>query len=77
MTETEFKEALAEFTTKTADELLMSDDLSELGVDSIAVYEFVMKIEDVVGRQDIEVTDTVSNLQDLYDRVLEAAEQHA
>ncbi|MFD0556976.1 phosphopantetheine binding protein [Stackebrandtia endophytica] len=77
MTEAEFKEALAEFTTKTADELLMSDDLSELGVDSIAVYEFVMKIEDVVGRQDIEVTDTVSNLQDLYDRVLEAAEQHA
>lgn len=77
MTEEEFKEALAEFTSKSADELLMGDDLAELGVDSIAVYEFIMKIEDVVGQQDLEVTDSVTSVQDLYDRVLEAAEQRA
>lgn len=77
MTETEFKKALAEFSDKSADELSMGDDLAEIGVDSIAVYEFVMTIEDVVGRQDLDVTDAVTTVQDLYDRVLEAAEQHA
>ncbi|WP_100448682.1 acyl carrier protein [Glycomyces xiaoerkulensis] len=78
MTESEFKNALAEFTTKTAGELAMTDDLEEIGVDSIGVFEFMMKIEDTVGKQGVEVTDSLVSVQDLYDRVQEAAErQHA
>jgi acyl carrier protein len=75
MTETEFKNALAEFAAKTAGELAMTDDLADIGVDSIAVFEFMMTIEDVVGPQGLEVTDGLSTLQDLYDCVLESAER--
>ncbi|WP_030160857.1 acyl carrier protein [Glycomyces sp. NRRL B-16210] len=73
MTETEFKKALAEFTDKTAEELAMGDDLAEVGVDSIAVYEFMMTIEDVIG-EGVEVDDSVASVQDLFERVQDAAE---
>ncbi|WP_164545015.1 acyl carrier protein [Antribacter gilvus] len=77
MTEPEFKSALAEFTSKPADELEMTDDLSEIGVDSISIFEFMIKVEDVVGRQGVDMGDSVSTVQDLYDTVLEAAKQQA
>lgn len=73
MNETEFLEALAEFTTKSADQLEFSDGLREIGVDSIGVFEFVMKIEDVVA--DVQVPEAAETVQDLYDSVLDAAEQ--
>ncbi|THV24615.1 acyl carrier protein [Glycomyces paridis] len=75
MTETEFKQALAEFATKTADELAMTDDLAEVGVDSIAVYEFLMTVEDRTGAKSAEVDDKVASVQDLFDAVLEASER--
>lgn len=74
MTETEFKQALAEFTDKTPETLAMTDDLAEIGVDSIAVYEFMMTIEDVVG-EGVEVDDAVASVQDLFERVQDAAER--
>lgn len=76
MTETEFKKALAEFTDKTAEELAMGDDLAEVGVDSIAVYEFMMTIEDVIG-EGVEVDDSVASVQDLFERVQDAAEHQS
>jgi acyl carrier protein len=75
MTESDFKQALAEFSSMTADELAMSDDLEEVGVDSIAVYEFMMAIEDKIGPQHPDLTDNVKSVQALYDCVLEAAER--
>lgn len=76
MNETQFKDALAEFTAKTADQLEMTDDLVALGVDSIGVFEFMMKVEDQTGIA-FDVDDTVASVQDLYDCVLEAAGQPA
>lgn len=76
MNETQFKDALAEFTAKTADQLEMTDDLVALGVDSIGVFEFMMKVEDQTGIT-FDVDDTVASVQDLYDCVLEAAGQPA
>ncbi|HEU5129947.1 MAG TPA: acyl carrier protein [Glycomyces sp.] len=74
MNETQFKTALAEFTTKSADELAMTDDLAALGVDSVGVFEFVMKVEDATGRQGIEIDESIASVHDLYECVLEAAE---
>lgn len=74
MTEQEFKDAIAEFTAKTADTIEMSDGLEDIGIDSIGIFEFLMKIEDVVGSDDIEITEDAETVQDLYDAVLEAAD---
>ena len=74
MTEQDFRNALTEFTSKTAEELSMDDDLAALGVDSIGIFEFQIKAQDVAG-QDIELNDDVRTVQDLYDCVLAAVEQ--
>ncbi len=74
MTEKEFMEALAEFTSKTAVDLRMADDLAAVGVDSIGMFEFQMKVEDAVG-PDVEIHEDVKSVQDLYDCVLTAVEQ--
>ncbi|WP_025273142.1 acyl carrier protein [Haloglycomyces albus] len=75
MNETDFREALEEFTDKKADELDMTDDLAEIGADSIALFEFMMKIEDVIGPQGVDVTDEIASVQDLFDCVQDAAER--
>lgn len=74
MNETQFKAALAEFTTKSAHELTMTDDLAALGVDSVGVFEFVMKVEDATGWQGIAIDESIASVHDLYECVLEAAE---
>lgn len=74
MTEEQFKAALAEFTSKTAEQLEMSDDLAQLGVDSIGVFEFMIKVEDVIGAG-LDVDDSIATVQDLYECVLDAAGQ--
>jgi acyl carrier protein len=73
MTETEFKEALAAFATKTADEVEMTDELDEIGVDSISVFELMIKIEDQVGQHATKVDDDMLTVQNLYDHVQKAA----
>jgi acyl carrier protein len=75
MNETEFKQALAPFSSEAAEDLALTDDLAEVGVDSIAVYEFIMTIEHLIGPQDPDLTDNVKSVQDLYDCVLEAADR--
>lgn len=72
MTEQEFKEALAEFTTKTPEQLEFSDDLAELGVDSIGVFEFCMKVEDAIDAP-LQITESVKTVHDLFDCVVEAS----
>ncbi|NLI85143.1 MAG: acyl carrier protein [Propionibacterium sp.] len=71
MTEEQFKEALAELAELPAAELTMTDTLAAAGIDSIGIFEFLMKLEDVVGDHEIEVNHDVRSLQDLYDAVLE------
>lgn len=72
MTEHDFKQALAPFTSKGLSELAMTDDLAQLGVDSIGVLELTMNIEDEIGSS-VEITDALVTVQDLYDCVAEAA----
>ncbi|HIW61495.1 MAG TPA: acyl carrier protein [Candidatus Stackebrandtia excrementipullorum] len=74
MDETRFKKALEEFTTKSADEMTMSDDLVEIGMDSIGVFEFVMKVEDEIGQRGVEIDESIASVQDLYDRVLDVVD---
>lgn len=76
MTESEFTEALAEFTSKSGADLQMSDVLADVGVDSIGVFEFLMKIEDVVG-SDATVDESISTVQDLYDAVQDMADANS
>lgn len=71
MTENDFLAALAEFTTRTPDTLTFSDNLVEVGADSISIFEFSMKIEDELGRP-IQFTDRVRTVQDLYQCVEQA-----
>ena len=71
MNENDFKQALAQFSRKPADELAMSDDLTAIGVDSIDVFEFTMNVEDAIGSS-VDVTKAVTSVQDLYDCVVEA-----
>ncbi|MDO5093106.1 MAG: acyl carrier protein [Propionibacteriaceae bacterium] len=74
MTEHDFLTALAEFTTRTPETLALSDDLAAVGVDSIGVFEFSMKIEDELG-QPIQFNDNVKTVQDLYACVEDAWQQ--
>lgn len=76
MNETAFKEALAAFATKSADELAMTDELDEIGVDSISVFELMIKIEDTVGEHATKIDDDMATVQDLYDHVQKVAELH-
>ncbi len=69
VTQVEFKKKLAEFTSKGEDEFAMSDDLLDIDLDSLGIYEFLMEIEDTVG-QDVDVSESVTTVQDLYDLVL-------
>ena len=71
MNENDFKQALAQFSRKPADELAMSDDLTAIGVDSIDVFEFTMNVEDATGSS-VDVTKAITSVQDLYDCVVEA-----
>ncbi|GAB3166466.1 hypothetical protein GCM10027059_25600 [Myceligenerans halotolerans] len=73
MNETEFKEALAAFATKSADELTMADELDEIGIDSISVFEFMIRIEDRVGEHATKIDDDLATVQDLFDHVQKAA----
>lgn len=73
MNAVEFTEALAEFTSKSADQMDMSDGLEQIGVDSVSVFEFLMKIEERTGG-DVEVTERVKTVQDLFDAVQDAAD---
>ena len=72
MTEIDFITALAEFTTRTPETLPLADDMDAVGLDSIGVFEFAMKLEDELG-QTIQFTDNVTTVQDLFDCVEEAA----
>ncbi|WP_130873386.1 acyl carrier protein [[Pseudopropionibacterium] massiliense] len=72
MTEIDFITALAEFTTRTPETLTLADDMDAVGLDSIGVFEFAMKLEDELG-QTIQFTDNVTTVQDLFDCVEEAA----
>ena len=72
MTEIDFITALAEFTTRTPETLTLADDMDAVGLDSIGVFEFAMKLEDELG-QTIQFTDNVTTAQDLFDCVEEAA----
>ena len=76
MNEQDFRNALEEFTSKKADELSLGDDLAALGVDSIGIFEFQMKVEPWVGT-DMEIHEDVKSVQDLYDCVLAVGEQSA
>ncbi|MFT4295999.1 MAG: acyl carrier protein [Micropruina sp.] len=71
MNEEEFKGIIEEFTEKPAAELSMDDDLGAVGVDSIGMFEFLLKLEGVLGEHRIEVTPEVETLADLYDAVLD------
>lgn len=71
MNENDFKQALAQFSRKPAEELAMSDDLTAIGVDSIDVFEFTMNVEDATGSS-VDVTKAITSVQDLYDCVVEA-----
>ncbi|HEY5978874.1 MAG TPA: acyl carrier protein [Microlunatus sp.] len=71
MNENDFKQALAQFSRKPADELAMSDNLTAIGVDSIDVFEFTMNVEDATGSS-VDVTKAITSVQDLYDCVVEA-----
>ena len=71
MTENDFLAALAEFTTRTPETLTLSDVLEDVGVDSIGVFEFSMKVEEEIG-QYIQFTDSLRTVQDLYECVEQA-----
>ncbi len=71
MTENEFLATLAEFTTRTPETLTFADGLAEVGVDSIGVFEFSMKVEDELGKP-IQFTDGVRTVQDLYECIEQA-----
>ena len=71
MNENDFKQALAQFSRKPAEELAMSDDLTAIGVDSIDVFEFTMNVEDAISSS-VDVSKAVTSVQDLYDCVVEA-----
>lgn len=73
MNETEFKKALAAFATKPADELVMTDVLDEIGVDSIGVFELMIQIEDMVGEHATKIDDDMATVQDLFDHVQKSA----
>ena len=73
MTEIDFITAVAEFTTRTPETLTLEDDLNVVGLDSIGVFEFSMKLEDELG-QTIQFTDKVTTVQDLFDCLEEAAQ---
>ncbi len=68
MTETDFIASLAEFTTRTPETLTFTDELEAVGVDSIGIFEFTMKVEEELGRP-VEFTDRIATVQDLYDCV--------
>lgn len=76
MNETEFKEALAAFATTPAEDLAMTDELDEIGVDSISVFELMIELEDRVGEDATRIDDDLSTVQDLYDHVQRAAALH-
>ncbi|GAA1848872.1 phosphopantetheine-binding protein [Myceligenerans crystallogenes] len=73
MNETDFRNALAAFATKSADELEMSDRLDEIGVDSISVFELMIQIEDTVGEHATKIDEDMTTVADLYDHVQKAA----
>lgn len=74
MNAAEFTEAMAEFTSKPAAQIGMTDGLAQIGVDSVGIFEFLMKIEDRTGGGDVEVTGEVRTVQDLFDAVQDAAD---
>lgn len=74
MNAAEFTAALAEFAAKPAAEIEMTDGLEAIGIDSIGVFEFLMTIEDRTGGVQVEVSEDVETVQDLYDAVLDAVD---
>lgn len=76
MTEIDFITALAEFTTRTLETLTLQDDLAAVGVDSIGIFEFSMKVEDELGRE-IQFNENVKTVQDLFDCINVAVLDHA
>lgn len=74
MKESEFLAIVAPFTTKAVDELSLEDDLDELGIDSISVFEILMKVEDEASISGVAVSETTATVQDLFDAVLAEAE---
>ncbi len=76
MTEIDFITALAEFTTRTPETLTLQDDLAAVGVDSIGIFEFSMKVEDELGRE-IQFNENVKTVQDLFDCINDAVLDHA
>ncbi|GAB4084596.1 hypothetical protein GCM10028784_12260 [Myceligenerans cantabricum] len=77
MTETAFKEALAGFATKPAEELAMTDGLEEVGVGWSSVFELMFAIEDQVGEHATMIGAPLWTVEDLYDHVQQAAALHA
>ncbi|WIY83741.1 acyl carrier protein [Propionimicrobium sp. PCR01-08-3] len=77
MTEEQFKEAIAEFADKPAHELTMTEAIDAVGIDSISMFEFLMKLEDIIGEHDVDVTPQIVTLQDLYDAVADGADSNA
>ncbi|MBM7411140.1 acyl carrier protein [Clavibacter michiganensis] len=75
MNAAEFAEALAEYSSKPADEIEMQDGLRDIGVDSVSIFEFSMKIEDRIGGTAVELTEDVKTVQDLFEAVQDAAEE--
>ncbi|MFV0461313.1 MAG: acyl carrier protein [Actinomycetales bacterium] len=74
MNEADFLAMVAPFTTKTVAELSLTDDLGDLGMDSISVFEILMKVEDDAGISGVTVTEAATTVQDIYDAVTAAAE---
>ncbi|MDO5084145.1 acyl carrier protein [Arachnia propionica] len=72
MTELAFRNALADFTIRTPETLQFSDNLAEIGVDSIGVFEFAMRVEEELGRS-VQFNDQVTTVQDLFDCLEDAS----
>lgn len=69
ITEQQFVEEMAEFTAKESREIEMSNSPDEIGMDSIGVFEFLMKLEGILDVEGLNITDAVSSVEDLYDEV--------
>jgi acyl carrier protein len=76
MNETEFKEAIAAFATTPAEKLAMTDELDDIGIDSISVLELMINFEDRLGGNATKIDTVLSTVQDLYDHVQRAAALH-
>lgn len=72
MNETTFLEALAEFTVLTPDTLNLSHNLAEIGVDSIGIFEFSMKVEEELGHG-VQFNGQLTTVQDLFDCIEDAS----